>query len=250
MVECVSLSVRGYFEILKSFSPLFILILQLIKTLLMACKQEASVVIADNFEKPGETQESGGVQLTQHVENVVRTWAEVKKDLVGNGTVFYFRSVFHLSLLSRLQVDVQLPKTCGEVNNYFIINVKEKNCKSEVLICLFRLFSENPELKYLFSFTSKMKSEEMKKENPALIRQAKLLMTMIDYAIRCLGNLNELVPKLKTLGKRHFVKYNVKPEHFKVGSSLVLPSAFSSLTTKSSPSSSPQLPSHIIIWLQ
>ena len=87
-------------EVILKYLNLFHLYsyLQLIKTLLMACKQEASVVIADNFEKPGETQESGGVQLTQHVENVVRTWAEVKKDLVGNGTVFYFRSVFHLSL--------------------------------------------------------------------------------------------------------------------------------------------------------
>ena len=75
-------------------------------------------------------------------------------------------------------------------------------------------------MKYLFSFTSKMKTENLKKDNPALLRQAKLLMSMIDYAIRCLGNLNELVPKLKTLGKRHFVKYNVKPEHFKVGQHL------------------------------
>ena len=62
----------------------------------MACKQEAGVVRADNFEKHSETRESEGVQLTQHVENVVRTWAEVKKDLVGNGTVFYFRFVANL----------------------------------------------------------------------------------------------------------------------------------------------------------
>lgn len=47
-------------------------------------------------------------------------------------------------------------------------------------------------------------------------QQAKLLMNMINYAIRHLDNLAELVPKLKILGKRHFLKYNVKPEHFKV----------------------------------
>lgn len=53
-------------------------------------------------------------------------------------------------------------------------------------------------------------------DDPGLKRQAKMLMSMIDYAIRRLGNLPELIPKLKNLGKRHFVNYNVKPEHFQV----------------------------------
>jgi hypothetical protein len=65
----------------------------------MSCKQEASVVRVDGFpnERP-ETQEkmSDGDKLTQHVENVVRTWALVKKDLVGNGIAFYMRLVRNL----------------------------------------------------------------------------------------------------------------------------------------------------------
>ena len=81
---------------------------------------------------------------------------------------------------------------------------------------MFRLFSENPELKSLFSFASNINTGNINREDAALQTQAKKLMSMIDYAIRCLGNLEELVPKLKRLGKRHFVKYNVKPEHFEV----------------------------------
>ena len=68
----------------------------------------------------------------------------------------------------------------------------------------------------MFSFASKINTDNIDHDDPGLRSQAKKLMSMIDYAIRCLGNLDELVPKLKTLGKRHFVKYNVKPEHFKV----------------------------------
>ena len=61
----------------------------------MACKQEASVVLVDGFAtKPQGTEtESDEVRLSQHVENVVRTWALVKKDLVGNGIIFYMRLV-------------------------------------------------------------------------------------------------------------------------------------------------------------
>lgn len=67
----------------------------------------------------------------------------------------------------------------------------------------------------MFSFASNI-DKDVKPDAPALKRQAKMLMSMIDYAIRCLGNLEELVPKLKKLGKRHFVQYNVKPEYFEV----------------------------------
>ena len=62
----------------------------------MACKQQASVARVDGYttERP-KTQEkmSEGNTLTQHVENVVRTWALVKKDMIGNGIVFYERLV-------------------------------------------------------------------------------------------------------------------------------------------------------------
>ena len=74
----------------------------------MACKQEASVVRVDGFERP-ETQEKTSdeaVKLTHHVENVVRTWALVKTDLEGNGTVFYLRLVVNL-------VSLNLPTTAG-----------------------------------------------------------------------------------------------------------------------------------------
>ena len=73
----------------------------------MACKQEASIVRVDGF--PNETPEKkSGDQLTKHVENVVRTWALVKKDLVGNGITFYVRSVpdvFHLESAPSFTVD-------------------------------------------------------------------------------------------------------------------------------------------------
>ena len=67
----------------------------------------------------------------------------------------------------------------------------------------------------MFSFSSEVQGESMD-ESSGLINQALLLMSMIDYAVSELGNLSELVPKLKGLGEKHFVEYNVKPEHFKV----------------------------------
>ena len=57
---------------------------------------------------------------------------------------------------------------------------------------------------------------EQMENSPGLKRQADLLMSMIDYAVSHLGNLQELIPKLKDLGARHFVQYNTKPEHFEV----------------------------------
>ena len=53
-------------------------------------------------------------------------------------------------------------------------------------------------------------------DSSGLRNQAHLLMSMIDYAVSQLGNLSELVPKLQDLGRKHFVEYQVKPEHFKV----------------------------------
>ena len=52
-------------------------------------------MLVDGFAtKPQGTEtESDEVRLSQHVENVVRTWALVKKDLVGNGIIFYMRLV-------------------------------------------------------------------------------------------------------------------------------------------------------------
>lgn len=67
----------------------------------------------------------------------------------------------------------------------------------------------------MFSFGKKINTE-LKENDEGLQNQAKLLMSMIDYAVRYLGNLSELVPKLKHLGKKHFEKYHVRPEHFQV----------------------------------
>ena len=66
----------------------------------------------------------------------------------------------------------------------------------------------------MFSFSSEVK--ENMDESAGLENQAYLLMAMIDYAVSRLGNLDELIPKLKDLGATHFVKYQAKPEHFKV----------------------------------
>jgi hemoglobin-like flavoprotein len=84
----------------------------------------------------------------------------------------------------------------------------------DLLIVVFRLFTTHPEVVDLFSFSSEVK-EQMDKSS-GLENQASLLMSMIDYAVGQLGNLPELVPKLKELGARHFVNYHAKPEHFKV----------------------------------
>lgn len=53
-------------------------------------------------------------------------------------------------------------------------------------------------------------------DSSGMKNQAYLLMSMIDYAVSQLGNLPVLIPKLKALGARHFVHYQVKQEHFKV----------------------------------
>lgn len=84
-----------------------------------------------------------------------------------------------------------------------------------------RLFTEHPEVKTMFSFFSDI-NDNVGDNDVGMQHQAKLLMSMIDYATRCLGDLTELVPKLKRLGKRHFMKHKVKPEHFQpVGESLL-----------------------------
>ena len=77
------------------------------------------------------------------------------------------------------------------------------------------MFRDYPEVKPMFSFGKKINTE-LKENDEGLQNQAKLLMSMIDYAVRYLGNLSELVPKLKHLGKKHFEKYHVRPEHFQV----------------------------------
>ncbi|CAB3983957.1 hemin receptor [Paramuricea clavata] len=83
-----------------------------------------------------------------------------------------------------------------------------------------RLFTTHPGVVELFSFSSEVK--ENMDESSGLENQAYLLMAMIDYAVSQLGNLDELIPKLKDLGATHFVKYQAKPEHFKpVGESLL-----------------------------
>ena len=64
----------------------------------MACKPETTVVrVDDGFpnETPEKTSED---KLTEQVGHVVRTWALVKKDLVGNGVIFYARSVCTVNL--------------------------------------------------------------------------------------------------------------------------------------------------------
>lgn len=84
-----------------------------------------------------------------------------------------------------------------------------------------RLLRDHPELKPMFSFGKKTNDEIMENDEK-LQHQAKLLMSMIDYAVSCLGNLPKLIPQLKRLGKIHFVKYHVKPEQFQpVGESLL-----------------------------
>ena len=64
----------------------------------MACNQETTVVRIDEgfpIETPEKASED---KLAEHVGHVVRTWALVKKDLVGNGVIFYARSVCNVKL--------------------------------------------------------------------------------------------------------------------------------------------------------
>ncbi|XP_046849134.1 cytoglobin-2-like [Xenia sp. Carnegie-2017] len=82
-------------------------------------------------------------------------------------------------------------------------------------VFLFRFIGQNPEIKDLFSFGPNFDIEKDNHDHPELRKQAAVLMKMIDYAVRCLHDLTNLTPKLKALGKKHYVKYNVKPEYFK-----------------------------------
>lgn len=99
--------------------------------------------------------------------------------------------------------------------------LRVENLHTNLFVFIFRLFTAYPEVITLFSFSSEVKGESMD-ESSGLKNQAFLLMSMIDYAVSQLGNLSELVPKLKALGQKHFVQYQVKPEHFKVNIEIIL----------------------------
>ncbi len=80
---------------------------------------------------------------------------------------------------------------------------------SETAASLFynRLFELDPNLKPLFKADIK--------------EQGKKLMTMINAAVRGLGDLGALVPVVENLGRRH-VGYGVKDEHYStVGTALL-----------------------------
>jgi nitric oxide dioxygenase len=70
-----------------------------------------------------------------------------------------------------------------------------------------RLFEQDPSLRAMF---------------PAdMAEQKKKLMQMLTVAVRGLGRLNEIVPVVQALGRRH-AGYHVKPEHYAtVGAALL-----------------------------
>lgn len=71
-----------------------------------------------------------------------------------------------------------------------------------------RLFELDPDVKPLFA-------------NSDIKEQGKKLMQMIGIAVKGLDSLNELVPAIQALGKRH-VDYGVKAEHYDtVGAALL-----------------------------
>ena len=57
----------------------------------MACKQQASVLRLDGLQTERSKEIPDESPLSQQVEHVVRTWALVKNDMLGNGIVFYDR---------------------------------------------------------------------------------------------------------------------------------------------------------------
>lgn len=87
----------------------------------MACKQETTVAKVDGF--PNETPEKASEdKLAEHVGHVVRTWALVKKDLVGNGVIFYARLVCNVNLLLASQ---SLSRVCLDAVIYLHIPLRQ-----------------------------------------------------------------------------------------------------------------------------
>jgi hemoglobin-like flavoprotein len=71
-----------------------------------------------------------------------------------------------------------------------------------------RLFELDPSLRTMFTQTD-------------MAEQRKKLMQMITVAVRGLGKLDELIPAVRALGKRH-VGYGVQPHHYDtVGAALL-----------------------------
>ena len=71
-----------------------------------------------------------------------------------------------------------------------------------------RLFELDPSLRPMFSYTD-------------MAEQRKKLMQMITVAVRGLGRLDELIPAVRALGKRH-VGYGVQAHHYDtVGAALL-----------------------------
>ena len=62
-----------------------------------------------------------------------------------------------------------------------------------------KLFELDPSLRALFKEDIKTQSQK--------------LVSLLTFAVSKLNNLEEILPDVKALGKRH-IKYNVKPEHY------------------------------------
>ncbi len=78
-----------------------------------------------------------------------------------------------------------------------------------------RLFLAHPEIRYMWKFAEKLKTEDELRNNPRLKYHGKRIMETIGVALKSLSTLDVLNVVLLELGSRHYT-YGVKPEHFTV----------------------------------
>ncbi|XP_033123167.1 neuroglobin-like [Anneissia japonica] len=84
-----------------------------------------------------------------------------------------------------------------------------------------RLFTQHPELLSIFPFGDLGLEIHELKEHPKFAYHAGRVMKTVGTAVNGLDNVEALIPKLESLGKRH-KKYKAKPEYFQaVGDALI-----------------------------
>ncbi|XP_033123745.1 neuroglobin-like [Anneissia japonica] len=76
-----------------------------------------------------------------------------------------------------------------------------------------RLFDQNPELLPLFPFGKRDRTEAELRRHPLFKRHVRGVMNTIDTAVKTVENLNNVVPTLTQLGRKHAM-YGVKPAFF------------------------------------
>ncbi|KAL3921659.1 MAG: hypothetical protein SGILL_002633 [Bacillariaceae sp.] len=76
-----------------------------------------------------------------------------------------------------------------------------------------QIFKEFPNLKALFPFGDNCKTEMEMRSNPLLKQHAVLAMQMLGQAVMGLSDTQDMIPKLRQLGRKHTL-IGVKPEHF------------------------------------